>query len=346
MRAYPADPVQQEFEERWGSICVDPRDLSSSPPPSTTPKQNLQCPLPVALSTPSPKLKYLEPGAALLCHLEGSHHENATIVNSPLLSSNLTVMNAYIFDASKEPPRLPSPSPLNLSSSCVPSALFQEFSSPTLAMAFDDYDSSVDAEGDTDEEVDGTELDEDSEDASLPSKLSPLPLSRSYTPAKLPPNPASPSHIMLLYDYDNSDDAEGEADNGSDEDDDDYVEELPRLVKALPSRAIRSSHKDILSLKPSSLPLPSSSSSISSGSSSKKQKKGNAKEWPCSQCSIVCGSEGDFKRHLQSIVHTPDRKFKCKACGEGFTRPDALKRHHTGKRCKATKASSGSEMRK
>ena len=55
----------------------------------------------------------------------------------------------------------------------------------------------------------------------------------------------------------------------------------------------------------------------------------------------VCDKEGDMKRHLQSIDHSP-KSFTCtnSGCGKAFTRKDGLKRHRSSCRHDTSRSTS------
>ncbi|KAA1467127.1 hypothetical protein DENSPDRAFT_877070 [Dentipellis sp. KUC8613] len=78
---------------------------------------------------------------------------------------------------------------------------------------------------------------------------------------------------------------------------------------------------------------PSECGSASSSSCTSSQPPRSRGLHPCphSGCPQVCKSAGDLRRHLQSLAHTQPA-FGCAGCERRFTRPDALKRHHTQSR--------------
>ncbi|TFY61723.1 hypothetical protein EVG20_g6952 [Dentipellis fragilis] len=69
----------------------------------------------------------------------------------------------------------------------------------------------------------------------------------------------------------------------------------------------------------------------SSSSSSQPPRSRGLHPCPHTGCPQVCKSAGDLRRHLQSLSHTKPA-FGCVGCERRFTRPDALKRHHTQSR--------------
>ncbi|KZP23774.1 hypothetical protein FIBSPDRAFT_1042628 [Athelia psychrophila] len=134
-------PTQREFEERLGEICVDPRELSNSPPTSYI---HVEHPLPVMQAT---SFK-VDTGLPLPRELEISGHGYATMTTaSP--SSNPSDTTLYINDDSQEALKMsPSPSPPPASYSCIPAKLSRTSPLPSSSQP-DDCDSSDDAEGET-----------------------------------------------------------------------------------------------------------------------------------------------------------------------------------------------------
>jgi hypothetical protein len=222
---------------------------------------------------------------------------------------------------------------------------------PVLTITTDNCASSVTSVSGDDHEVSDADCEDYSDDedeyqtfpiAPLPKRVCSVPNSKTVAPQlnttkavrktrKASPSPSvsdsgyesytsasshsASSHSKRAYD---EDDAESEysADSDSDFDEDEY-----KPIRS--SRSSRSSSKR----RRTSSPPPEGQSSLGQISVHDLPPPTDGKyQCPVPGCPQICNAKGDFVRHLMKKGHPNAQPHEC-ACGDTFTRKDALNRH-------------------
>ncbi|KAF7986467.1 hypothetical protein HWV62_31251 [Athelia sp. TMB] len=280
-------PSQQEHDAKWGEICVNPQNL-------------------VLPRSPLPP-----------CASNGPFIDAFPVVHIPVAQTPSPNVDTIV----NLPPSVPERAPC--AETTAPS-----ISCPTLELCDATCHPADDAEGAT-------------SSATSPPTSPPTSPSTPRASTPVASSSPSPSCPISMVDYDSTMDAEGETDeepsSDDDDNDDEYATVVNRPVQKVSSRALRSSRRDARSLQAPSTPpafLKSTSTKRSSVSQGRKMVSKKLAKHPCHLCDKICASAGDLKRHLLSARHA-EPQFACHKCSQTFTRDDALKRHHSQKRCKA-----------
>ncbi|KZV68186.1 hypothetical protein PENSPDRAFT_736081 [Peniophora sp. CONT] len=117
------------------------------------------------------------------------------------------------------------------------------------------------------------------------------------------------------------------SDSGDEYQDNDFFRAPKRKATSAPRKAAA---KRVRQTIPDPSPAPSSSEIVHPPLPTQPNVRGR---WSCpyADCTHETGAFGDLQRHLESLSHTPTKRYKCEMCKATFTRTDALKRH-VGKR--------------